>query len=96
MRKLEVLRVRVTEGSRQGILDELQADREMMKRRQGVERVELLLNESIESDLAVHLYWKTEALQSEKSELAEEIMGGLRDRGILHHTIWIQGVNYGK
>ena len=96
MSTLEVLRVRVTDGSRQSILDKLHADRETMKIRHGVERVELLLNESLESDLAVHLYWKTGALQSEKSELAEEIMGGLRDRGVLHHTIWIEGENYGN
>ncbi len=94
MRKMEVLRLRVTDGSREQILDQLRMDRETMQRHHGVERVELYFSDMLESDIAVHLHWQTGVLKEEKSKLAAEISGGFRDCCIVHHTIWIHGGNY--
>ena len=58
MRKMEVLKVRVTNGSRKRVLDLLRMNLEAIERRHGVERVELYFSEILESDVAVHLHWK--------------------------------------
>lgn len=93
MRKMEVLRLRVTDGSREKLLNQLRTDHEAMKSWHGIERVEVYLSKVLETDLAVHLHWEADALQEVKSGLAEEISGGLRDHGIVHHTMWIHGGN---
>ena len=93
MGKMEVLRLRVIDGSRKSILGQLRMEREAIERYEGIEKVEIYISELLKSDLAIHLHWKENELAKEKSEWAEKISKVLRDYGIVHHTIWIHGGN---
>lgn len=91
MKKMEVLRLRVTDGSRKKLLKQLREDHVAMKSWHGIERVEVYYSKYLETDLAVHLHWEADALKDVKSGLAEEISAAIQDHGIVHHTMWIDG-----
>jgi len=41
------------------------------------------------TDLSIHLYWVSDFQKQEKSRMGLHIARGLRDYGIVSHTLWV-------
>jgi len=44
----------------------------------------------VETDLSIHIYWKSEPGSQDKSLLGLRFFSALRDLGLLNHSIWVE------
>jgi hypothetical protein len=44
----------------------------------------------VETDLSIHIYWKSEQESQQKSPIGLRISSALRNMGLLNHSIWIE------
>jgi hypothetical protein len=45
---------------------------------------------AIETDLSIHIYWKSEPGSQNKSPLGLRISSALKELGLLNHSVWIE------
>ena len=43
-----------------------------------------------ESDLSIHIYWKSEPGRQDKSPLGLRLFSALRNLGLLTHSVWVE------
>jgi len=44
----------------------------------------------VETDLSIHIYWKSEAGSQDKSPLGLRLSSALRSLGLLNHSVWVE------
>ncbi len=44
----------------------------------------------VETDLSIHIYWKSEAGTQDKSPLGLRFSSALRNLGLLNHSVWVE------
>jgi len=44
----------------------------------------------VETDLSIHIYWKSEQGSQHKSSLGLKLSSALKDLGLLNHSVWIE------
>jgi hypothetical protein len=44
----------------------------------------------VETDLSIHIYWKSEAGSQDKSPLGLRFSSPLRNLGLLNHSVWVE------
>jgi len=44
----------------------------------------------VETDLSIHIYWKSEPGSQNKSPLGLRFSSALRDLGLLNHSVWVE------
>jgi hypothetical protein len=44
----------------------------------------------VETDLSIHLYWKSESESQNKSPLGLRFSSALRNLGLLNHSVWVE------
>ena len=44
----------------------------------------------VETDLSIHIYWKSEPGSQDKSPLGLKISSALRNLGLLNHSVWVE------
>jgi hypothetical protein len=44
----------------------------------------------VETDLSIHLYWKSEPGSQNKSPLGLRFSSALRNLGLLNHSVWVE------
>ena len=44
----------------------------------------------VETDLSIHIYWKSEPGSQDKSPLGLRISSGLGPLGLLNHSVWVE------
>lgn len=50
----------------------------------------------VETDLSIHLYWKSEPGSQHKSPLGLKFSYALRNLGLLNHSVWVETAALGK
>jgi len=46
----------------------------------------------VETDLSIHIYWKSEPVGHDKSPLGLRFSSALRNLGLLSHSVWVQTI----
>ena len=44
----------------------------------------------VETDLSIHIYWKSEQGSQHKSSLGLKLSYALKDLGLLNHSVWVE------
>ena len=44
----------------------------------------------VETDLSIHIYWKSEPGSQNKSPLGLRLSSALRNLGLLNHSVWVE------
>ena len=44
----------------------------------------------VETDLSIHIYWKSEPGSQDKSSLGLRFSSALRNLGLLNHSVWVE------
>ncbi len=44
----------------------------------------------VETDLSIHIYWKSEPGSQNKSPLGLRFSSALRDMGLVNHSVWVE------
>jgi hypothetical protein len=44
----------------------------------------------VETDLSIHIYWKSESGSQDKSPLGLRFSSALRNLGLLNHSVWVE------
>jgi hypothetical protein len=44
----------------------------------------------VETDLSIHIYWKSEPGNQDKSPLGLRLFSALKDLGLLNHSVWVE------
>ena len=47
----------------------------------------------VETDLSIHIYWKSESGSQNKSPLGLRFSSALRNLGLLNHSVWVEASN---
>jgi hypothetical protein len=50
----------------------------------------------VETDLSIHIYWKSEPGSQHKSPLGLKFSYALRNLGLLNHSVWVETAALGK
>ena len=45
---------------------------------------------AVETDLSIHIYWKSEPGSQDKSPLGLRFSSALRNLGLLNHSVWVE------
>lgn len=90
MHTLEEIHIRVTEGTREVLIEHLQANfRNRTDHFPGLLSLHLYCHARYETDLCLQLSWKV-LLPVHGSVLALNILAGIREFGSAKHTVWIE------
>jgi len=60
----------------------------------GLVRIKIYRHAVLDSDLSVHLHWKSEGPPQDKSTLGLRLAQALQEFGLIDHSLWIEGKDY--
>ena len=52
--------------------------------------VKVYYHSVVDTDLSIHIYWKSESGRQDKSSLGLRFFSALRNLGLLNHSLWIE------
>ena len=58
--------------------------------RQQLVQVKMYHHPVVETDLSIHIYWKSEKKNQDKSPLGLRFSSALKGLGLLNHSLWIE------
>ena len=88
---LEVIKLR-SAGKSSGLLQELSLSMARINQ-SGLVETRIFRHADLETDLTVHLYWKTEVLEPNGSTFGLRLAHSLKEFGLIDHSVWIAEKN---
>jgi hypothetical protein len=55
-----------------------------------LEEIKIYRHSVVETDLSIHIRWKSESGSQKKSPLGLRFSSALKDLGLLNHSVWIE------
>jgi hypothetical protein len=52
--------------------------------------IKVYYNSVVETDLSIHIHWKSESGSQNKSPLGLRFSSALRNLGLLNHSVWVE------
>ena len=89
MNSLEYIHIRITTGTRQSLLELVRLN---LTKRENSEQINVYYHAVYDTDLCVYLCWN-DKLPSRGSETGIRIAAGLREFGIVRHSVWYEALN---
>jgi hypothetical protein len=92
MKCVEVITLRSSGNINRQLVDELlkgarESDSDM---RNGLIEIRIYHHFVVETDLSIHIYWKSELGSQDKSPLGLRFSSALKPLGLLNHSVWIE------
>ncbi len=53
-------------------------------------QIKIYYHSVIETDLSIHIYWKSQPGTQDKSPLGLRFSSALRNHGLLNHSVWVE------
>jgi hypothetical protein len=88
MKWLEIIKLRTAENS-SGVLEKLFLPGDEFVQ-SGLIKIEFYRHAALESDLSIHLQWDSDEPFKKGSSLGLRFARGLKDFGLIDHSIWIE------
>jgi hypothetical protein len=89
MKWLEVIMLRAA-GNNEGLLEELFREMNRAGQKGGLEEIRTYRHAALETDLSVHLHWKSERPEQNGSSLGLRLVQAFKEFGLTDHSIWIE------
>jgi len=92
MKCVEVITLRSSGNINRQLVDELlkgarESDSDM---RNGLIEIRIYHHFVVETDLSIHIYWKSELGSQDKSPLGLRLSSALKPLGLLSHSVWVE------
>lgn len=52
--------------------------------------IKIYLHAVVESDLSIHIYWKSAQASQQKSSIGVSVASMLKPLGLLNHSVWVE------
>jgi hypothetical protein len=89
MKWLEVIKLRAA-GNDYGLLEELFREMNKAGQKRGLVEIKTYRHAALETDLSVHLHWKSERPEQNGSALGLRLAQAFKEFGLIDHSIWIE------
>lgn len=93
MKWIELIVVRSMDNQHKSDVRKLVNQLIQKKGLKGITRATLYRNAFVETDLAIHIQWKSDGAEPSKSDPGIELAAALERFGRIHHTVWIANEN---
>jgi len=89
MKTLEEIHIRVSEGTREALIAQLQESLQNLEHSPNLMALHIYCHTKYETDLCLHLSWAV-SLPLHGSTLALNILAGVQELGSVKHTVWMK------
>jgi hypothetical protein len=89
MKWLEIIKLR-SAGNHTVLLEELFQRIANSDKNMGLVEMKIYRHAALESDLSVHLHWKSEKPEKNGSGLGIRLVQAFKEFGLINHSIWIE------
>ena len=72
------------------ILNELLKEEGKSETRKHPVEISIYHHSVVETDLSIHIYWKSEPGSQHKSPLGQQLSYALKGLGLLNHSVWVE------
>ena len=92
MKSVEIITLRSSGNINKQFVDELlkgvrESDTDMPN---GLIEIRIYHHAVVETDLSIHIYWKSELGSQDKSPLGLRVSSALKPLGLLSHSVWVE------
>lgn len=90
MKWIEIITLRSLVKANRHLVDELL--RQLLEQKESglVASIRVYHHPTVETDLSIHILWKTEAQPPGKSPLGQQLFYALKELGLLNYSIWVE------
>ncbi len=90
MKWVEIITLRSPSNIDTGFLDELLKDADNSDTSDHLLGIRIYHHSVVETDLSIHLYWKSEPGSQHKTPLGLKFSYALKNLGLLNHSVWVE------
>ena len=94
MRWVEIITLRSPEKIKNQFVDELlngvRESDSPTDTHKGLVEIRVYHHSVVETDLSMHIYWKSEPGSQDRSPLGLRLSSALRNLGLLNHSVWVE------
>ncbi len=90
MKWIEIITLRSPANINTQFLDELVKEVGKSDRPEDLVEIRIFHHSVVETDLSIHIYWKSESGSQNKSPLGLRFFSALRNLGLLNHSVWVE------
>jgi len=90
MRWIEIISLRCPASLNMRFVDELLKELGKPDPPEHLEGIRIYRHSIVETDLSIHIHWKSESGNQSKSPLGLRVSSALKDLGLLNHSVWVE------
>ena len=90
MKWVEIITLRSPANNNTQLVDELLKEVGKSDTPKHLAEIRMYRHSVVETDLSVHIYWKSDPGSQHKSPLGLRLSYALRNLGLLNHSVWIE------
>jgi hypothetical protein len=90
MKWIEIITLRSLVKANRQLVDELLHQLSQQKKSGLAASIRVYHHPTVETDLSIHILWKTEAQPPDKSPLGQQLSYSLKELGLLSYSIWVE------
>jgi hypothetical protein len=90
MKWIEIITLRSLVKANRQLVDELLRQLFQQKEAGLAAIIRVYHHPTVETDLSIHILWKTEAQPPGKSPLGQQLSYALKELGLLNYSIWVE------
>ena len=90
MKWIEIITLRSPTNISTQFLDELLKEVGKSETPEDLIEIRIYHHSVVETDLSIHIYWKSEPGSQNKSPLGLRFSSALRNLGLLNHSVWVE------
>jgi hypothetical protein len=93
MKWVEIITLRSPSNINTQFVDELLKEIGKPETPEDLVEIRIYHHSVVETDLSIHIYWKSESGSQNKSPLGLRFSSALRNLGLLNHSVWVEAGN---
>ncbi len=90
MKWIEIITLRSPTSINTQFLDELVKELGKSDTPEDLVEIRIYHHSVVETDLSIHIYWKSELGSQDKSPLGLRFCYALKNQGLLNHSVWVE------
>ncbi len=90
MKWVEIITLRSPSDINTGFLDELLKEAGKSDASEHLLGIRIYHHSVVETDLSIHIYWKSEPGSQHKTPLGLKFSYALKNLGLLNHSVWVE------
>ncbi len=90
MKWVEIITLRSPSNINRGFMDELLKEAGKSDTSEHLLGIRIYHHSVVETDLSIHIYWKSEPGSQHKTPLGLKFSYALKNLGLLNHSVWVE------